>query len=114
MMTTPELTRYIDTQRRRGVGNTQKYEIEKYRRSAEPFTILILTLIGLSIAARKVRGGIGLHLAMGIGIGALFIFFSRFAVVFATGQTIPPLVGIWLPNLLFTAVAIILVRNAQK
>lgn len=114
MMTTPELSRYIDTQRRRGVGNTQKYEIEKYRRSAEPFTILILTLIGLSIAARKVRGGIGLHLAMGIGIGALFIFFSRFAVVFATGQTIPPLVGIWLPNLLFTAVAIILVRNAQK
>ncbi len=114
MMTTPELSRYIENQRRRGVGNTQKYEIEKYRRTAEPFTILILTLIGMSIAARKVRGGIGLHLAMGIGIGALYIFFSRFAIVFATGQAIPPLIGIWLPNILFTAVAVVLVRNAQK
>ncbi|MCB0568425.1 MAG: LptF/LptG family permease [Phaeodactylibacter sp.] len=114
MMTTPELSEYIATQKRRGVGNTEKYLIEKYRRTAEPFTILILTLIGLSIAARKVRGGIGLHLAMGIGIGALFIFFSRFAVVFATGQAIPPLMGIWFPNILFTAVAIVLVRNAQK
>jgi len=68
----------------------------------------------MAIAARKVRGGIGLHLAMGVGIGALFIFFSRFAVVFAAGQLIPVIVGIWLPNLVFGAVAIYLVRNAQK
>ena len=68
----------------------------------------------MAIAARKVRGGIGLHLAMGIGIGALYIFFSRFAIVFATGQAIPILLGIWLPNIVFSAVAVLLVRNAQK
>ncbi len=113
MMTSAEIQQYIAAQQARGVGNTKKYEIEFHRRSAEPFTIFILTIIGMSIAARKVRGGIGLHLAMGVGIGALFIFFSRFAVVFAAGQVIPVVVGIWAPNVLFSLVAVYLTRNAQ-
>ena len=114
MMTSDQITDYIAQQRQRGVGNTKKYEIEYYRRTAEPFTIFILTIIGMTIAARKVRGGIGLHLALGVGIGALFIFFSRFAVVFAAGQDIPVFLGIWLPNIIFGLVAIYLVRNAQS
>lgn len=114
MMTTPELRAYIKKQKERGVGNTQKYEIELYRRWAEPFTIFILTIIGVSIAARKVRGGVGLHLALGIGLGAIYIFLSRFSIVFATGQAVPPLLGIWLPNIVFTAVALYLLLRAQK
>ncbi len=114
MMTTPELKAFIQKQKSRGVGNTQKYEIELYRRSAEPFTILILTIIGVSIAARKVRGGMGFHLAIGIGLGALYIFLSRFSIVFATGQAVPPLVGIWFPNIVFAAVAFYLFTKAQK
>lgn len=114
MMTSAQLQTYIAGQKARGVGNTKKYEIEYHRRTAEPFTIFILTIIGMSIAARKVRGGIGLHLAMGVGIGALFIFFSRFAIVFATGQLIPVILGMWLPNVVFSFVAIYLVLNAQK
>lgn len=114
MMDTPTLSSYINKQKNRGVGNVQKYEIELHRRSAEPFTIYILTLIGVSIAARKVRGGMGLHLALGIGIGALFVFLSRFAVVFATGQAIPILLGIWMPNIIFSVVALYLVSKAQR
>lgn len=114
MMTTSELNTFIKKQKDRGVGNTEKYEIEKHRRTAEPFTIFILTLIGLSIAARKVRGGVGLHLALGVGIGAIFIFLSRFAIVFATEQTIPILLGIWIPNIVFSGVAVYLVSTAQK
>lgn len=114
MLTTPDLQKHINKQRERGVGNTQKYEIELHRRTAEAFTIFILTLIGMSIAARKVRGGMGLHLAMGVGIGAVFIFLSRFSIVFATGQTIPVLLGIWIPNVIFALVAIFLLSKAQK
>jgi len=113
MLTSAQIKDYIKSQKKRGVGNTKKYEIEYHRRTAEPFTIFILTIIGMTIAARKVRGGIGLHLAIGVGIGAMFIFFSRFAVVFAAGQAIPVALGIWLPNVLFGLVAIYLVRNAQ-
>lgn len=114
MMTTAELQKFIKKQKDRGVGNTEKYEIEMHRRTAEPFTIYILTIIGLAISARKVRGGVGLHLAIGVGIGAIFIFLSRFAIVFATEQTIPIILGIWIPNIIFSGVAAYLVLTAQK
>ncbi len=114
MMTTPELKAYLGKLRTRGVGNVQKYEIELYRRNAEAFTIFILTLIGVSIAARKIRGGIGLHLALGIGIGAIYIFLSRFSIVFANGQAIPVLIGIWFPNIVFFFVALYFASRAQK
>lgn len=114
MMTTKELKSYIAKQKERGVGNTNKYEVELYRRTADAFTIFILTIIGMSIASRKVRGGIGLHLAIGISLGAIFIFLSRFSIVFATGQVVPPLIGMWIPNIVFGAVAIYLVSKAQK
>ena len=71
-MTTPEIRRFIQKERKRGVYLTKKHEIEIYRRTADPFSIFILTLIGFAVASRKVRGGMGLHLAIGIGIGALF------------------------------------------
>ena len=114
MLTTPELFNEITKLEKRGMGGTKAYEIEVYRRTSEPFTILILTLIGMAIAARKVRGGIGFHLALGIGIGAIFIFLSKFSVTFATQPGIPAILGVWLPNILFSFVAVYLVVNAQK
>ncbi|HMO40770.1 MAG TPA: LptF/LptG family permease [Saprospiraceae bacterium] len=114
MMITSELKSYIALQKQRGVGNTKRYEVELYRRTADAVTIFILTIIGMSIASRKVRGGIGLQLAIGIGLGAIFVFLARFSIVFATGQIVPPIVGIWMPNLIFSFIAIYLVANAQK
>lgn len=113
-MTTPELLRFINQEKERGLTVTKSYELEMHRRSADPFSILILTIIGMSVAARKVRGGMGLHLAIGIGLGAAFIFVSRFANTFVTNQNMPALLGVWLPNLLFAGMALFLVRRAQK
>ncbi len=114
MMTTPELLRYIAQQKARGAGNTRKYESELHTRTAEAFTVLILTLIGVAVSARKVRGGIGIHLALGVAVGALYVVFSRFAIVFATGETLPVLLGVWMPNIVFGAVAWYLMRRAQQ
>ena len=114
MITTPQLTNYIKRQEQRGASNLRKYQLELNRRTAEPITIFILTFIGMAIASRKIRGGIGLHLAMGIGIGAIFIFLARFSIVFAQGQSIPVWLGIWFPNMVFGTIAIILVSRAQK
>lgn len=113
-MTTPELMQHLRKQRSRGISNVERYEVELQRRTAEPFSIFILALIGMAVAARKVRGGMGLHLAMGIAIGAIFVFVSRFAIVFASGKILPVLLGIWLPNIIFAIPAIYLIRNAQK
>lgn len=113
-MTTPELLAHIRKQRDRGAGNIRKYEVEFARRTAEPFTLLILTLIGVSVAGRKVRGGMGIQLAIGIFIGALFVFLSRFASTISAGTDLPVFLGMWIPNILFFGAALYFVANAQR
>jgi lipopolysaccharide export system permease protein len=111
---THRLKKFIETEKLRGVGNTKLYEIELYRRTADAFTIFIVTLIGVSVASRKVRGGMGLHLALGVALGAIFIFLARFSITFATNEALPSWLGVWLPNIVFTAIAVWLIRMAQK
>ena len=113
-LTTPELNRAIALQKERGVKATKSYEIEILRRTAEPITIIIVTLIGMAIASRKVRGGLGLHLAVGIALGAVYVFLSKFSTTFATNQSLPPTLAVWMPNILFTGILIYLIKNAQK
>ena len=114
MMTSPRLLAFMEVQRQKGKGNIKKYETEFHRRTAEPFTILILTFIGMSVAARKVRGGMGLQLAIGVAIGALYIFLSKFSITFATNESLPSIIGVWIPNITFGTVALYLVFTAQK
>lgn len=113
-MTTPKLLRHIDKQRSRGSGNIRKYQIELARRTAEPFTVFILTLIGVAVAGRKVRGGVGIQLAIGMFIGALFVFLSRFSATISAGSDIPVLLGMWAPNILFFCAALYFIKIAQK
>ena len=113
-LTTPELNAVIQRDQERGLANTRSYEIEKHRRTADAVTNIILTIIGLSVAGRKVRGGMGFHLALGIGIGAGFILLSKFAVSFATSGSVPVMLGMWIPNIIFAGVALWLVTRAQK
>jgi lipopolysaccharide export system permease protein len=113
-MTTGELREAIERDRSRGLSSTRSYEIEMHRRTADAFTNLILTIIGLAVAGRKVRGGMGLHLAIGIGIGAMYILLSKFAVSFASSGSVPIAVGMWIPNIVFAAVTVWLVAKAQK
>ncbi|MBX2891026.1 MAG: LptF/LptG family permease [Saprospiraceae bacterium] len=113
-MTSAELREAIARDRSRGLSNVKRYAVEMHRRTADAFTNIILTVIGLAVAGRKVRGGMGLHLAVGIGIGAGFILLSKFAISFATSGSMPIMLGIWIPNLVFTAVAVWLASKAQK
>lgn len=114
MMTSTEMQRFIRYEQERGIGSSRIMRSEYHRRWAEPFTIIILTIIGASIASRKHRGGMGLNLAMGVGIGSLFVFFSKFALTFSTNLFLPPMLAMWLPNLVFGSLAIYFVRKAQK
>ncbi len=109
-----ELQRYINKQRARGAGGFERYQIELHRRTSDAITIIILTLIGVALASRKVRGGMGLHLALGAGIGSLFIVMMQFSATFVTNGGLDPLLGVWIPNIIFSIVAAFLVFNAQK
>ncbi len=113
-LTTPELLAAMERDRKRGLITSRQFEIELHRRTADAFTTLILTLIGVAVAGRKVRGGMGLHLAVGIGLGAMYILLSKFAISFAASGSVSALVGMWIPNILFVGVALWLIKHAQK
>ena len=113
-LTTPELTQFIRTEKMRGREGLEAFEVEAYRRSATPFTVLLLTMIGAIIAGRRTRGGSGLHLALGIVIAALFILSDRFSTVFSVQGSLPPLIAAWLPNTIFSIVALYVFMKAPK
>jgi lipopolysaccharide export system permease protein len=113
-LTSRELARFISLEEQRATEGLAPLKVELSRRSATPFTVLLLTVIGAIIAGRKSRGGSGLHLAIGIVIAAVFILSDRFSTVFAVKSNFPPLLAAWVPNVLFTFVAYYLYRRAPK
>lgn len=113
-LTTPELDRFIELEELRGSEGLNDLKVERYRRDATCITVLLLTLIGAIIAGRKVRGGSGVHLAVGFVIAALFILTDRFSTIFSTKGDLPPLVAAWIPNFIFIFVVIYLYRKAPK
>jgi len=108
------LSRFIRTEELRGREGLEAYKVEQYRRSATPFTVLLLCLIGAVIAGRKTRGGSGLHLAIGIIIAAVFMLSDRFSTVFAVKGDVSPMLAAWLPNIAFTIVAYLFYLRAPK
>lgn len=113
-LTTPELVAFIKREEERGTEGLNTLKVERYRRTATPAAVLLLTMIGAVIASRKNRGGSGVHLASGIIIAALFILSDRFSTVFATKGNFPPLLAAWLPNIVFAGVAYWLYRRTPK
>ncbi len=113
-MTTPELSKTIERERQRGRENLNFYIIERHRRTAQPFAGIILTLIGVAIASNKVRGGSGLHLAVGIIISAGYIMALQFSTTFSTRAGMNPLLAVWIPNIIFGVLALFLLRRQTK
>jgi len=109
-----ELDQYIAQQRMEGSNNVKYYEVEKYRRTSFPFATFILTLIGVALSSRKVRGGTGLHLGVGLLIAFSFILFMQISTTFAESGYISPLISVWIPNFLYGILAFFMVRLAPK
>ena len=111
---TPELDRYITLEEQRGAEGLNALKVERYRRDATPAAVLLLTMIGVVVASRKVRGGSGIHLAMGFITAAIFILTDRFSTIFSVKGNLSPMLAAWLPNIIFTFVAIWFYRRAPK
>ncbi len=113
-MTSPELSRYIDRQKRRGVANIQSFEVEKQRRYAMTAAAFILTIIGLSLSARKVKGGMGLNIGIGLVLSFSYILFMTITQTFAISGLTSAFVAMWIPNFIYTIIAIALYRRAAR
>ena len=113
-MTTSELRDFIKKEKMRGSEMLSTLQVELYNRDAIAFSVLILTIIGAILASRKVRGGSGIHLAIGVVISVLYVLFSRLTVVFATKGSFSPWLAAWLPNFIFGFLAVYLYKKAPK
>ena len=114
MLTSPQLSEYIDRQRQRGFANIKEFEIEYHKRIAMSFASFILTLIGASLSSRKTKGGMGLHLGIGLALSFSYILFQTIASTFAVNGNVPPVVAVWIPNVLYSFIAFYLYRKAPK
>jgi lipopolysaccharide export system permease protein len=110
---TPELIDEIKLMKTRGV-NTIEWEIEKHRRMATPFSTFILTLIGVGLASRKIKGGLGFHLGLGLALSFSYILFMQISTVFAISGTAPVFIAMWIPNILYSCIALFVSRWAAK
>lgn len=113
-MSLTELNQFIKEQKLQGSETINTYLIEKYSRLAFPFSTFILTIIGMSVSSRKVKGGIGLHIGIGLTLSFSYILFMRFTTMFAISGLFSPFVAIWIPNVSFGIIAYLLYRLAPK
>ncbi|RFZ86097.1 YjgP/YjgQ family permease [Mucilaginibacter terrenus] len=109
-----ELNKLIDKEKIRGTGALIDMQFEKYRRFVEPLSSFVLAVIGVAISSRKVRGGVGLPLGIGIFICFVYIVVNRFALVFAVKGGFEPLIAVLIPNIVFGILGWILLVKAPK
>ena len=112
-MPTQDLKQFIRQEKSRGQGSVQYY-IELYRRSAAPFAVFIMTVIGVSLSTRKLRGGMGMHIGFGIALTFSYILFMQISKEFSISGSLKPLMGVWIPNIIYSLIAFFLYRIAPK
>lgn len=113
-LTTPQLTEYIDKQKARGVANIKGFEIEKEKRYASTAAAFILTLIGMSLSCKKVKGGMGMNIGIGLGLSFSYILFSTVTSTFAISGATTPFIAMEIPNAVYLIIGLLLYYRASK
>jgi lipopolysaccharide export system permease protein len=113
-MSYTELRQFIKEEKMRGSSLLANYQIEQHKRLANPLGILIMTLLGLSVSCRKNTRGVGVHIFIGMGLAFTFIFLQQISTVFSVSGGLPPVLGTWLPNLIYLAVTIVMLKLTPK
>ena len=109
-----ELRTFIKEEKTRGSSLVAHYQIERHKRIANPLGIIILTFLGLSVSSRKTARGVGVHIFIGMGLAFTFVFLQQVSTVFSVSGGLPPVLGTWIPNLIFLVIMIYMLRFAQK
>jgi lipopolysaccharide export system permease protein len=109
-----ELKEYIIRERIKGSNSIEFFEVEQYKRTAFPFATFILTVIAVSVSSRKVRGGVGLQIALGLLLSCFYIMFLYIFKTIATTTSASPLLAVWTPNIIFSFIAFYFYKTAQK
>ena len=113
-MTSPALDEYIRRQKLRRAGNIQSFEVERERRYAMTAAAFILTIIGMTLSVKKQKGGMGLNIGIGLVLSFSYILFMTITQTFAISGLTSPFVAMWIPNLIYSVIAVVLYRRAAN
>ncbi len=113
-MTTSVLNKFIKRETEKGNPSLNSYYIEKYKRTASPVSVWILTIIGACLASHKIRGGSGLHLAIGLAVSATYVILMQFSTTFSIKGNLSPLLSVWIPNFLFMIIGYFVFKYFNK
>lgn len=106
--TIPQLNDKINLIKSRGAEGIESYQIELYQRFATPFAVIILSIMGLIVSARKARGGVGFQIAIGFVLAFVYILFYIMSKGIAESGSMPPMLAVWLPNIVFSVIAFVM------
>lgn len=109
-----DLNKFIEKEKKRGSGNINVYLVVLYRKYSIPVSAFILTIIAVAVSSMKRRGGMGINLAIGIAIAFSYVFLDKIFSTMAEKSAIPPIIGVWIPNIFFGIMAFFLLRNAKR
>ncbi len=113
-MTYNQLNSFIRQLRLQGSEELKFFLIEKHKRFSNPFAVFILTLIGVSLSSRKIRGGLGMNIGIGLILSFSYILFLQFSSQFSLKGNLGPMLAMWIPNILYSVIAIVLYKMAPK
>ena len=113
-MTLPQLNEFIDRQKLRGAAGISTFEVEYHKRFAAPVAAFILTLIGVTLSCEKSKGGMGASIGAGIALSFAYILFQTISATFAINAGWPPMLSVWIPNILFAIIAGVLYRRTPQ
>lgn len=113
-MSYSKLKKFIKKEQEKGSTLVKSYQIEQHRRVANPASIIVMTLLGLCVAARKTQRGIGVHIFIGMFFVFTFIFLQQVSTVFAVSESLSPAMAVWLPNLIYLGISAFLLFTIPK
>jgi lipopolysaccharide export LptBFGC system permease protein LptF len=102
-----ELDRYIRDLQRKGL-DPGGYIVDRDLKYAMPLSCLIMVALGIMLSLDPLPRNLSLGRSFGLAIGIGFAYWLAFGLTSSLGRSaiIPAWVAAWLPNLLFSMVAV--------
>ena len=87
--------------------------VELHYRFALPVAAIVLALVGIPLGISTRKGGKSLGVMLSILLFFVYYILMAFGLSFAKQGRVPPIVGLWLANVLFAVAGIIMLSNLR-
>lgn len=113
-MTISEAAEYVDVLQRTGAGELGRPLVAYNTKFSYPLANLLLILISVPLAARRLRGGQTVRLALGLLTAFAYLALQKLTEPFGYSGALSPVLTAWLPHAAFAVVALVMLWRARK